>query len=201
MAPVDINLPSHQTAVIADAAGKLVVSNDYPLPDLAPDMLLVKTMAVALNPVDVKLTGYMATEGAVAGGDCAGVVVAIGSEVARDRFTMGDRVCAAMPSIDPLAPRIGAFIEYAGVTADFALKIPEHISLEQAATLGLGLATIGYALFRSLGVPGSPDVPAQKPAHVLVYGGSTASGTIAIQLLRRYACPFPFPSSIGRYLA
>ncbi|KAI0835712.1 GroES-like protein [Hypoxylon sp. FL0890] len=185
MAPVDINLPSHQTAVIADAAGKLVVSNDYPLPDLAPDMLLVKTMAVALNPVDVKLTGYMATEGAVAGGDCAGVVVAIGSEVARDRFTMGDRVCAAMPSMDPLAPRIGAFVEYAGVTADFALKIPEHISFEQAATLGLGLATIGYALFRSLGVPGSPDVPAQKPAHVLVYGGSTASGTIAIQLLRR----------------
>ena len=44
-------------------------------------------VAVALNPVDVKLTGALAAEGATAGGDCAGVVVAVGAGVgvARER--------------------------------------------------------------------------------------------------------------------
>jgi NADPH:quinone reductase-like Zn-dependent oxidoreductase len=36
----------------------------------------------------------------------------------------------------------------------------------------------------SLGNTASPEHPAEKPFDVLVYGGSTASGTMAIQLLK-----------------
>jgi NADPH:quinone reductase-like Zn-dependent oxidoreductase len=173
-----------QTAIVADGSGNLVISSDVLLPDLEPDMLLVKTQAVAINPADVKLTGNMAAEGATAGNDCAGVVVAVGSDV-QARFAVGDRICAAMVPMNPLAPRAGAFAQYAAVTADFALKVPDGLPIHQAAALGIGVATIGYALYRSLRIPGHPDRPAKKPVLVLVYGGSTASGTMAIQLIRR----------------
>ncbi|KAK3296556.1 chaperonin 10-like protein [Chaetomium fimeti] len=177
--------PDNQGAIIADSCGNLVVSHDVALPDVEPDMLLVKTVAVAVNPVDVKLTGTMATEGAIAGSDCSGVVVAVGSAVPPGKFNVGDRVCAAITSMNPETPRIGAFAEYVGATADCTLRLPDGISFESGATLGIGVATIGYALFRSLRVPGHPDSPATTPHYVLVCGGSTASGTLAIQLLRK----------------
>lgn len=181
--PVPHSLPERQTAIVADASGSLVISPDVRLPDLDGDMILVKTQAVAINPADVKLSGAMAAEGATAGNDCAGVVVAVGPDVRR--FAVGDRICAAMVPMNPLAPRVGAFAEYAAVTADFALRVPDDMPIRQAAALGIGVATIGYALYRSLRIPGHPDRPAEKPAVVLVYGGSTASGTMAIQLIRK----------------
>ena len=57
--------------------------------------------------------------------------------------------------------------------------------LDQAAALGLGLATNCLALWESiLALEASPDNPATEPFPVLVYGGSTATGTMTIQLLR-----------------
>ncbi|KAK0732952.1 chaperonin 10-like protein [Lasiosphaeria miniovina] len=182
-------LPETQTAIVADGSGNLIVSQHVPLPALEPDMLLVKTVAVALNPSDAKFTGAMAAEGATAGSDCAGIVVGIGSAVkSAGRFSIGDRVCAPLAPMDPLAPRSGAFANYAAVAADLALKVPGDMPLESAAGLGTSLTTIGCALFRSLSIPGHPDRLSTKPAVVLVYGGSSATGTMAIQLIRRSGC-------------
>jgi NADPH:quinone reductase-like Zn-dependent oxidoreductase len=127
----------------------------------------------------------MASPGATAGTDCAGVVVAIGDTVPPGQFAIGDRVCAPVTPMNPLAPQDGAFAEYVAITADFALKIPAGISLDSASALGIAVATAGYALFESLQLPGHPEKPATTPAYVFVYGGSTASGTMAIQLLKR----------------
>ncbi|KAI1076752.1 GroES-like protein [Whalleya microplaca] len=179
------SLPKTHTAIVANDHGDLIISQDALLPELEADMLLLKTVAVAVNPVDVKLTGPMASEGAVAGCDCAGIVVAMGPEVPTDRFALGDRICAAVVPMNPLSPRSGAFAEYVGVTADFALKVPNDMSLESAASLCAGTSAIGYALFYSLKIPGHPEEPATKPTYVLVYGGSTATGTLAIQLIRK----------------
>lgn len=181
-------LPTVQTAIIADKSGRLVVSQNAKVPQLAPGMLLVKTVAVAINPADVKLTGRMATEGAMAGSDGSGIVVGIGPGVEPDRFRLGDRVCAPHTSMDPLAPQHGAFGEYVTTAADFTLRVPNSMSLESAATLGIGIGTIGHALFHSLNIPGHPERPCRTPGnYVLVHGGSTASGTMAIQLIQRSA--------------
>jgi len=88
-----------------------------------------------------------------------------------------------------LTPCVGAFAEYVGATDVVLMKIPDHISFEAAASLGTGLGTVGLALFHSLKVPGYPTKPATEATTVLVYGGSTASGTIAIQLLKLCVCP------------
>lgn len=185
-------LPNTQTAIIGNKFGDLVISHDVPIPVLGPDEVLIKTQAVALNPADAKFTGPMAAEGATAGCDCAGIVVAIGSAVPTAKFAVGSRVCGPLAPMDPLKPISGAFAEYVALTADLALNVPHDMPLESAAGLGTSLTTIGYALFRSLGIPGRPDAPCmaenfKPPAGniVLVYGGSCATGTMAIQLIRR----------------
>lgn len=63
------------------------------------------------------------------------------------------------------------------------MKIPDGMTFEEAATLGTGIGTMGLALYHNLQVPGYPDRPAEVKKTVLVYGGSTASGTLALQLL------------------
>ena len=64
------------------------------------------------------------------------------------------------------------------------MKIPENLSDEQAATLGVGITTVGQALYQCLGLP----LPGRKHdgATLLVYGGSTATGSLAIQFAKRW---------------
>lgn len=90
-------IPKQQVAIIGDGHGQLKISKHVETPELEADMVLVKTRAVALNPVDVKMSGPLASVGAVAGHDYAGVVVALGSDVwtAAD-VKVGDRVCGAV---------------------------------------------------------------------------------------------------------
>lgn len=178
-------LPQHQFAIVANEDGDLVVSTSAPLPPLEPDMLLVRTAAIAINPVDVKLTGPMANPGATTGCDFAGTVIATGSRVPIDKFSMGDRIAAVVPGMNSASTHIGAFAEYVTAYAEFAWKIPSDMSFDSAATLGVSATIAGYALFWSLKIPRQPGNPDRRGSFVLVYGGSTASGTMAIQLIRR----------------
>ena len=57
------------------------------------------------------------------------------------------------------------------------------MSFERAASLGAGVTTIGLCLYKSLQLP-LPTAPAEVPFSVLVYGGSTATGVLAIQFLK-----------------
>lgn len=91
-----------------------------------------------------------------------------------------------MQGMHSLTPRVGAFAEYVGATDVVLMKIPEHMSLEEGASLGTGIGTMGLALFHNLKVPGYPVRPSTSGTKVLVYGGSTASGTLALQLLKLY---------------
>ena len=69
------------------------------------------------------------------------------------------------------------------------MRIPDGVSFEAAATVGVGVGTTGYALYKVLGLP-FPSIGPERPTLqrdadsekvILVYGGSTATGTIAIQ--------------------
>ncbi|KAK2738646.1 putative secondary metabolism biosynthetic enzyme [Myotisia sp. PD_48] len=180
-----MDLPRTQKAIIALQDGTLGISQDVGLPRLEDDMILVKTAAVAINPVDAKMTGSLVTPGGISGTDFAGTVVAIGSKAAPPfPVSVGDRVCGAVHGMHRLTPRIGAFAEYVGAHATVTMKIPTKISFEGGASLGSGIGTVRLALFQSLQVPGYPTEPATSPREVLVYGGSTATGTMAIQILK-----------------
>jgi NADPH:quinone reductase-like Zn-dependent oxidoreductase len=61
-----------------------------------------------------------------------------------------------------------------------AAKIPNGMSFEDTATLGVGVTTVGQALYMTLKLP-LPTEPAKTSFPILIYGGSTATGTLAIQ--------------------
>jgi len=61
-----------------------------------------------------------------------------------------------------------------------AAKTPNGMSFEDTATLGVGVTTVGQALYMTLKLP-LPTEPAKTSFPILIYGGSTATGTLAIQ--------------------
>jgi NADPH:quinone reductase-like Zn-dependent oxidoreductase len=179
------SIPPKQKAIIGLDDGNLIISDDVDVPKLEDDIVLVRTKAIGLNPIDTKMKGRLAAPGCITGMDFAGEVIAIGPKVRTPaEIRVGDRVCGAVIGYDKRNPAIGAFAEVVAATDAGLMKIPDGMSYEQAASLGAGISTIGLALFRSLGVPGNPKFPAEKPVNVFVYGGSTSTGTMAIQLLK-----------------
>ena len=81
-------------------------------------------------------------------------------------------------------PENGAFAQTIAVKGDMQMHIPEDVSVEAAAAIAVGVASSGYALYKVLGLPWPSSQTQDADAHILVYGGSTASATIAIQLAR-----------------
>lgn len=86
-------------------------------------------------------------------------------------------------------PGIGAFAQYVAAYNDLLLKLPESMSFEDGASFGTGVSTASLSLFHEMRVPAtleqlSAGVPSDSGEFVLVAGGSTATGTRAIQLLK-----------------
>jgi len=65
------------------------------------------------------------------------------------------------------------------------------MSFEDAATFGVGVASAGQALYMTLKPP-LPTEPANVPSPILIYRGSTATGTLAIQYAKLYVLPSRF---------
>lgn len=69
------------------------------------------------------------------------------------------------------------------VKEGLTFKVPDQMSDEQAATVGVAVTTVGLALYGKLGMPmpGSGSSKTGEGQWLLVYGGSTATGSVAIQ--------------------
>ncbi|KAL4971413.1 chaperonin 10-like protein [Aspergillus desertorum] len=173
----------HQTALVGTADGTICVTHAAPVPGAIDDKIVVRVKAVSVGPVDAKMMGPYVAPGAIAGCDFAGVVESLGPDVTED-FQVGDRVCTAVLGMNALEPSVGAFAEYTAAAQWTLLRVPSHMSLEEGASLGISFMTIGLALFSSLKLSGRPLAPASQPLPVLVYGGSSSTGTAAIQLLK-----------------
>ncbi|KAF2098263.1 zinc-binding dehydrogenase family oxidoreductase [Rhizodiscina lignyota] len=157
--------------------------NTMPVLELIPDSVLIKVETTALNPLDWKLPEFSLSPGSVGGSDFCGTVTAIGSDSLPKSLLVGDRVCGWVFGSNPQRPGNGAFAEYVTAFSDLVMKVPSWMSSEDACTLALASATAGQALYWSLQLP-LPTAPAESPFYVLVNGGSTATGTMAIQLLK-----------------
>lgn len=91
----------------------------------------------------------------------------------------------------------GAFARYIIVKGDVQQHIPDNVTFEEACATGVGIVTIGYALYKLLDLPPPKMQPTPIKQDILIYGGSTASGTVAIQFakLSGAALSFDFDSS------
>ncbi|OHW96461.1 enoyl reductase [Colletotrichum incanum] len=172
--------PSTQKALVMNEKEQLFVWDEAPCPVLPPDQALVRIEAVALNPSNTKMKTDFANPFAIMGADFAGTVVAVGPDVVG--VAVGDRVCGAQNEMFKATPEQGAFAQYTVTRGKMWMRVPESWTMEAAASLPVGLCTAGLAI-KSLGLP-LPNELVAKAKHVLVYGSSTATATIAMQLLR-----------------
>jgi len=177
-------MPSTQKAIVTQGPKNAKLVSDAPVPKVRDGYILVKNVAVALNPTDWKHIDFLASKGAIVGCDYAGTVEEVGKGVTKS-FKKGDRVAGFVHGGDAVQHENGAFAEYIVAKGDIQMHIPDKVSFEDAATLGVGITTVGQGLYQSLKLP-LPTQPAKESFPLLIYGGSTATGSLAIQFAKLY---------------
>lgn len=141
--------------------------------DPEPDRqeVVIRIHAAGVNPVEGYIrTGTYASKPNLPytpGSDAGGVVAAVGAEVTRVK--PGDRVYTT-------ASKTGTYAELALCEQSTVHCLPDRISFEQGAAIGVPYGTAYRALFIRAQV---------RPAEtILVHGASGGVGTAAVQLAR-----------------
>ncbi|KAK9366860.1 chaperonin 10-like protein [Lipomyces kononenkoae] len=171
-----------QKAIVNLAPNVAALVTDRPIPKLRDDYILIETKAVALNPTDWKHIDFLSSPGALVGCDFAGVVREVGKGVTRP-FKKGDRICGFVHGSNSVQHEDGTFAEYIVAKGDLQMHIPDSLSFEEAATLGVGIVTAGQGLYQSLGLR-LPDQPSKENIPVLIYGASSAMGLMGVQFAK-----------------
>lgn len=145
---------------------------ERPRPVLAPGEVLVRVSAAGVNRPDVlqRLGKYAPPPGAsdLPGLEVSGhiVEVAPAESEAPSRWSEGDAVCALVAG--------GGYAEYCAVPAAQCLPVPAGLSLVQAAAIPETFFTVWTNVFERGRL--------QAGETLLVHGGSSGIGTVAIQL-------------------
>ncbi|KAI0134368.1 chaperonin 10-like protein [Xylariales sp. AK1849] len=187
-------IPEAMLAIRARGPNQLYLDPTTPVPTVRSGYLLVRVLSVALNPSDNKrLAVFREDAPHTIGCDVAGRVVLCGEHVGQD-YRPGDRVAGLCYSMKPGDPSSGAFGQYALLKSALSMRVPEHVSDAEAATIAVGVNFSGQALYQSLGLSlprlsGSEGFQARQPGpSVLIYGGATATGLMALQMARLSGC-------------
>lgn len=174
---------------------QFVTVGEAPFHKPTADQILVKSVAFAVNPTDWKHVAFgLSKKNAIAGSDVSGVVEEVGSNV--KGFAKGDYVSSFIHGNS--STERGAFVKYAVAdpqvtvkygkfSSDEALKVGEYPSgvidtFEGAASVTLGLATVGLSFAGNLQISPSKSDNADK--YILIWGGATATGILAIQVAK-----------------
>ena len=165
-------------AIVATGKGgsDVLELRDVTLPwPAASGDVLVRLRAAAVNPADVffrQLGGYVERPGPfILGHDGAGIVEAVGAEVAGVK--PGDRVCFCYGGI---GATYGTYAEYAVIPADVLAIIPAEVDFVTAAALPLVFITLAESLYDR------GDVKSGE--FVLIHAGAGGTGHIGVQLAR-----------------
>ena len=145
---------------------------DVETPTPGPDEVLVKVAAAGVNRADVmqRMGHYPppAGESELPGLEVSGTIAQLGEDVIG--WTVGEPVCALLSG--------GGYAEYVAVPVGQLLPIPRGVDLVEAAALPEVTATVWSNLFFTA------DLRSEE--LLLVHGGSSGIGTMAIQLARAF---------------
>lgn len=149
--------------------------------------VLVEVAATAVNRADLlqRAGRYPPPPGASAilGLELAGRIARLGAGVAG--WSAGDRVCAIVAG--------GAYAERCLVPAGSLMRVPDRLSLTEAAAAPEAFLTAFVNLFR--------EAELRAGESVLIHGGASGVGTAAIQLARCAGARVAVTARDGRKLA
>jgi len=147
---------------------KLDLTNDWPVADLGEHDVRIRVRAAGLNFPDVLIIQgkyQMQPEMPfVPGGECAGEITEVGAKVTR--YKVGDKVVQM--------GMVGGFSEEIVTNQAAVLPMPEGLTVEQAAGIGITYFTTYHALVQRANIrPGET---------LLVLGAAGGVGTSAVEL-------------------
>jgi putative PIG3 family NAD(P)H quinone oxidoreductase len=147
-----------------------LVLDEVPTPDVAADEVLVRVAASGVNRADLmqRQGFYPPPPGASAypGLEVSGTISVLGDRVSG--WAVGDQVCALLSG--------GGYAEQVAVPATQLLPVPAGVSLVDAAALPEVVNTVWSNVFMTANL--------QPGQTILIHGGSSGIGTMAIQLAR-----------------
>jgi len=160
-----------RAVVISEPGGPDVLKlADVPDPEAAPGEAVVEITRAGVNRADVmqRMGLYPPPPGAppYPGLECSGRVAALGEGVGG--WAVGDEVCALLTG--------GGYAERVAVPAGQLLPLPGGVSLGDAAGLPEVACTVYSNVFQSAAL--------EPEETLLVHGGASGIGTMAIQLAR-----------------
>ena len=140
------------------------------VPTASDSEVLIKVKAAGINRADIlqRQGKYPPPAGAsdILGLEVSGTIAALGPNA--KHWRVGDKVCALLSG--------GGYAEYVTAPESHCLPVPDNIDLSEAAALIEAVATVYANLFESAAVKANETV--------LVHGGSSGIGTMAIQMLK-----------------
>ena len=167
-------LPAEITVIAIRAPGgpEMLVPEPRPLPQPAEGEVLVKVAAAGVNRPDVaqRQGNYPPPKGAtdIPGLEIAGEVVALGPGVRR--WKLGDKVMALVVG--------GGYAEYCPAHESHCLPVPAGLSMDEAAAIPETFFTVWHNTFERGRLAAGETL--------LVHGGSSGIGTVAIQLAKAF---------------
>ena len=181
------NLPARMKAAVVTRYGgpEVIRTMEVPLPELKPNMVMVRVEATAVNSADVRtralkaeepirtlmrlVLGFHQPRQPILGTIYVGTIAAIGKNV--HTFKVGERVFGATPGM-----LFGCHAEYVAVPEESAIAlIPEGKDPADIASLVFGGTTALFFLEKAGAAPGK---------QALIYGASGAVGSITVQIAR-----------------
>jgi len=150
-------------------AGALVLA-EVPTPEVATGEVLVTVASAGVNRADLmqRQGFYPPPPGSSTypGLEVSGTISVVGGNVAG--WAVGDQVCALLSG--------GGYAEQVAVPATQLLPVPQGVSLVEAAGLPEVVSTVWSNVFMTANL--------QVGQTILIHGGSSGIGTMAIQLAR-----------------
>ena len=145
-----------------------LILDEVPTPEITAGEVLVHVAAAGVNRADLmqRQGFYPPPPGSSAypGLEVSGTISALGSDVTG--WAVGDQVCALLAG--------GGYAEQVAVPATQLLPVPDDVSLVDAAALPEVVSTVWSNVFMTANL--------QPGQTVLIHGGSSGIGTMAIQL-------------------
>jgi len=161
MKAITIPMPGDADALVLD---------EVPRPDISGDEVLVHVAAAGVNRADLmqRQGFYPPPPGAspYPGMEVSGTISVVGRDVTG--WVVGDEVCALIAG--------GGYAEEVAVPATQLLPVPSGVSLVEAAALPEVVCTVWSNVFMTANL--------QPDQTILIHGGASGIGTMAIQLAR-----------------
>ncbi len=157
--------------IVSTATSCELEYKEVPIPEPKAGEVVIKNYGSSLNRGEL-IVGSVVHGGPLklGGGDGAGIVHSVGAGVTQ--FKVGDKVYGRV---------MGGWAEYAAARAEQLMPMPEGMTWEQAASVGVAFLTAYELIY-------APYGKLKKGETLLVAGASSGVGVAAVQIGKALGC-------------